>query len=45
VTKEPEKVLVKNGVTPAVRVKEHGFEITVHKKHSNRSREYRQRKK
>jgi hypothetical protein len=34
-SEKSEKVLVKNRVSSAHRVEEDGFEVTIHKKHSN----------
>lgn len=42
--KESEEVLVKNGISAASRIKEDGFEVTIHEKHGNRARKNGQRK-
>jgi len=44
-TEESEQMLVKNRVSSASRVKEHGFEITVHQQHRNSTGKDWKRKK
>jgi hypothetical protein len=41
VTEESEQVLVQDRVSATIRVKEDGFEVSIHKKHGNGSCKYR----
>jgi len=45
VSKESEQVLVQNRISSSSGVEEHSFEVTIHKKHGNRSSKYGKRKK
>lgn len=45
VSEKSEKMLVKNRISSSGRIKEYGFKVTIHKKHSDGSSEYRKRKK